>query len=64
MVSLRKLTYWNKIKLKHSPGVVYIEKNIHENLITGIVLNITRKRRETFNGRLDVNYLGTKRSYN
>ena len=46
MVSLWKLPYWSKLKLRHNLDVKHIEKNICESLM-GIILNIIGKNKDT-----------------
>ena len=59
MVSLWKLPYWKKLKLRHNLDVMHIEKNICENLIRTI-LNIIGKTKDTVKARLDLKDLGIK----
>jgi len=59
MVSLWKLPYWKKLKLRHNLDVMHIEKNICENLI-GTILNIIGKTKDTVKARLDLKDLGIK----
>jgi len=59
MVSLWKLPYWKKLKLRHNLDVMHIEKNIYENLI-GTILNIIGKTKDTVKARLDLKDLGIK----
>jgi hypothetical protein len=53
MVSLWKLLYWHKLKVRHNLDVMHIEKNICESLIATI-LNIPEKTRDTIKARLDL----------
>ena len=59
MVSLWKLPYWHKLKLRHNLDVMHIEKNICESLIATI-LNIIGKTKDTAKARLDLKELGIK----
>ena len=59
MVSLWKLPYWEKLKLRHNLDVMHIEKNICEALI-GTILNIVGKTKDTIKARLDLEDLGIK----
>ena len=59
MVSLWKLPYWHKLKLRHNLDVMHIEKNICESLIATI-LNIIGKTKDTAKARLDLKDLGIK----
>ncbi|WVZ71512.1 hypothetical protein U9M48_020091 [Paspalum notatum var. saurae] len=60
MVSLWKLPYWKKLKLRHNLDVMHIEKNICESLI-GTILNISGKTKDTVKARLDLKDLGIKK---
>jgi hypothetical protein len=60
MVSLWKLPYWHKLKLRHNLDVMHIEKNICESLIVTI-LNIIRKTKDTVKARLDLKDLGIRK---
>jgi len=60
MVSLWKLPYWHKLKLRHNLDVMHIEKNICESLIATI-LNIIGKTKDTLKARLDLKDLGIKK---
>jgi len=60
MMSLWKLPYWHKLKLRHNLDVMHIEKNILENLIWTI-LKIASKTKDTLKARLDLAYLGIKK---
>lgn len=60
MVSLWKLPYWKKLKLRHNLDVMHIEKNICESLIATI-LNIKGKTKDTTKARLDLKDLGIKK---
>ena len=60
MMSLWKLPYWHKLKLRHNLDVMHIEKNILENLIWTI-LKIAGKTKDTLKARLDLAYLGIKK---
>jgi len=60
MVSLWKLPYWHKLKLRHNLDVMHIEKNICESLIATI-LNIVGKIKDTVKARLDLKDLGIKK---
>jgi hypothetical protein len=59
MVSLWKLPYWHKLKVRHNLDVMHIEKNICESLMATI-LNIPRKTKDTIKARLDLKDLGIK----
>jgi hypothetical protein len=60
MVSLWKLPYWHKLKVRHNLDVMHIEKNICERLMVTI-LNIPRKTKDTIKARLDLKDLGIKK---
>jgi hypothetical protein len=60
MVSLWKLPYLHKLKLRNNLDVMHIEKNICESLIVTI-LNIPRKTKDTIKSRLDLKDLGIKK---
>jgi hypothetical protein len=60
MVSLWKLSYWHKLKVRHNYDVLHIEKNICESLMATI-LNIPRKTKDTIKARLDLKDLGIKK---
>jgi hypothetical protein len=60
MMSLWKLPYWHKLRLRHNLDVMHIEKNILENLIWTI-LKIARKPKDTLKARLDLVDLGIKK---
>jgi hypothetical protein len=60
MVSLWKLPYWHKLKVRHNLDVIHIEKNICESLMATI-LNISRKTKDTIKARLDMKDLGIKK---
>jgi hypothetical protein len=60
MVSLWKLPYWHKLKVRHNLDVMHIEKNICESLIATI-LNIARKTKDTIKVRHDLKDLGIKK---
>jgi hypothetical protein len=60
MVSLWKLPYWHKLKVRHNLDVMHIEKNICESLMATIV-NIPRKTNDTIKARLDLKDLGIKK---
>jgi hypothetical protein len=53
------LEYWENLKLRHNLDVMYIEKNICENLI-GTILSIPGKTKDTVKARLDLKDLGVK----
>jgi hypothetical protein len=60
MVSLWKLPYWHKLKVRHILDVMHIEKNICESLMVTI-LNIPGKTKDTIKARLDLKDLGIKK---
>jgi hypothetical protein len=60
MVSLWKLPYWYKFKVRHNLDVMHIEKNICESLIETI-LNIPEKTKDTIKSRLDLKDLAIKK---
>jgi hypothetical protein len=60
MVSLWKLPYWHKLKVRLYLDVMHIEKNICEILIATI-LNITEKIKNTIKARHDLKDLGIKK---
>jgi hypothetical protein len=60
MVSLWKLPYWHKLKVRHNLDVMHIEKNICEILIATI-LNIPKKIMVTIKARLDLKDLRIKK---
>jgi hypothetical protein len=60
MVSLWKLPYWHKLKVRHNLEVMHIEKNIYESLMA-IILNIPRKTKDIIKARLDLKDLGIKK---
>jgi hypothetical protein len=60
MVSLWKLPYWHKLKVRHNHDVMHIEKNICEHLMATI-LNIPGKTKDTIKSRLDLKDLGFKK---
>jgi hypothetical protein len=60
MVSLWKLPYWHKLKVRHNHDIMHIEKNICDSLMATI-LNILRKTKDTIKARLDLKYLGIKK---
>jgi hypothetical protein len=59
MVSLWKLPYWHKLKVRHNLDVMHIEKNICQSLMMTI-LNIPRKTNDIIKARLDLKDLGIK----
>jgi hypothetical protein len=59
MVSLWKLPYWHKLKVRHNLDVMHIEKNICQSLMMTI-LNIHRKTNDIIKARLDLKDLGIK----
>jgi hypothetical protein len=59
MVSLWKLPYWHKLKVRHNLDVMHIEKNICDRLMSTI-LNIPGKTKDTIKARLDLKDLGIK----
>jgi hypothetical protein len=59
MVSLWKVPYWHKLKLRHNLDVLHIEKNICESLIATL-LNIVKKTKDTAKARLALKDLGIK----
>jgi hypothetical protein len=59
MVSLWKLPYWHKLKVRYNLDVMHIEKNICESLMATI-LNIPRRTKDTTKARLDLKDLGIK----
>jgi hypothetical protein len=60
MVSLWKLPYLHKLKVRHNLDVMHIEKNICESLMATI-LNIPRKTKDTIKARLELKDLGIKK---
>jgi hypothetical protein len=60
MVSLWKLSYWHKLKVRHNYDVMHIEKNICESLMATI-LNIPGKTKDTIKAWLDLKDLGIKK---
>jgi hypothetical protein len=60
MVSLWRLPYWHKLKVRHNLDVMHNEKNICESLMVSI-LNIPGKTKDTIKSRLDLKDLGIKK---
>jgi hypothetical protein len=60
MVSLWKLPYWHKFKVRHNLDVMHIEKNICESLMVTILI-IPEKSKDTIKARLDPKDLRIKK---
>jgi hypothetical protein len=60
MVSLWKLPYWHKLRVRHNLDVMHNEKNICESLMVTI-LNIPGKTKDTIKARLDLKDLKIKK---
>jgi hypothetical protein len=60
MVSLWKVPYWHKLKVRHNLDIMHIEKNICERLMA-IILNIPKNTKDTIKARIDLKDLGIKK---
>ena len=55
------LPYWSSLKLWHNLDVMHIEKNIFDN-ISGTLLELEGRNKDTVNGRLELEKLGIRKT--
>ncbi|XP_042980243.1 uncharacterized protein LOC122310427 [Carya illinoinensis] len=55
-----KLPYWSTLRLRHNLDVMYVEKNISDNIL-GTFMNIPGKTKDNANSRRDLEILGFRK---
>uniref|UniRef100_A0A0A9PJE5 Uncharacterized protein n=1 Tax=Arundo donax TaxID=35708 RepID=A0A0A9PJE5_ARUDO len=56
------LPYWTSLKLPHNLDVMHIEKNICDNILAFLFLNVDGNSKDFINARLDLEDIGIRRN--